>query len=254
MKTRKKIIAKLGLGLLLFSALVFVVLPFRSWAAEDFDYDGILDTNEGLCLPLGAQNCAITDLTVPDLFVLLQRDPQSSLLPDNPFDFINTETVIFNIQLHEMGWEDAPDQTITGTQYAVKLIEDPSTSDGDLGTSQIGTPAQRISGRVFPQRILDDVEKACGLQPNCEAVNSAGQIVATNIPDIFDFYAKNVVTHETFHMLGRVVPSDRKFDYHYAQLGYIMDHHMFYKESKKNKTVTWYITDTWSEADQPRFK
>ena len=253
MKTRKKMIVKLGLGLLLFAALVFVVLPFQAWAAEDSDYDGILDTDEGECLPLDTPNCGFTNLSVPDLFVLLLRDPQT-LLPDKPFEFIDREPAIFNIQVHEIGLEDAPDQAITNTQYAVALIEDPATSDGDLGTSQIGTPAQRIKGRVFPQRIWDDVEKACGLQEICEAVNSSGDVVAENIQDIFDFYVKNVVAHETFHMLGRVVPRDRKLDYHYPQIGYIMDHHMVYKESKKNSTVTWYITDTWSQADQPRFK
>ena len=63
---------------------------------------------------------------------------------------------------------------------------------------------------------------------------------------------KNVAAHETFHMLGRVVPANKKVGEHYAQQGYIMDHHMYYKE-KKGK-VTWYITDAWADADVPRFR
>ena len=71
---------------------------------------------------------------------------------------------------------------------------------------------------------------------------------------IFEYYLKNVYSHELFHAVGRVVPKNNKVDYHYAQDGFIMDHHMWYKESNKNKTVTWHIMNEWTKADVPLFK
>ena len=140
----------------------------------------------------------------------------------------------------------------------------PSTADGDLGASQIAYPAYStgVSGSIFPNRIYEDVKQACALEPNCKAwnpdtdqplVDAAGNEVS-GVNNIFAFFIKNVVAHETFHMVGRVVPPDRKVDYHYPMHGYIMDHHMYYKDSKKSDTVQWFITYKWSEADIARFK
>ena len=153
MNKRRKITAKVGLVLVLVAALAMIVLPFQAWATDDdYDNDGVVDVGDGYCLPHNAQNCAITDLTIPDLFVML-LSAEPSMLPQDPFEFINREHEFFDINLHVITETDAPTQAITETQYAVALIEDPSTNDGDLGTSQIGTPAQRVSGRVFPRPI-----------------------------------------------------------------------------------------------------
>ena len=242
--------------LLVLAGLVFIFSPITT-LAQDFDKDGILDDEEGQCFPLDASNCAITSERVPDLFVIRLIDPMNSvsLLPSEPFEFITRPGNPFSILLHEISVIDAPTQEITPTQNAIALIEDLRTSDGDLGTSQIGTPFDRISGRVFSFRIREDVRNACNLQlpQNCEAADSYGNIYR-GVDEIFNFYARNVVAHETFHMLNRVVPPDRKVDYHYPQLGDIMDHHMYYKVYKKTKKVVWYISDKWTDADLPQYK
>ena len=233
MKKRRKITEKVGLALLILAGLAMVFLPLKTWA-QDFDGDGILDDDEGGCLPIGV-NCAVfTNKLIPDLFVIRAIDPVNgfSLLPPEPFEFITRTQDLFHISLHEITFNDSQDRVITPTQNAIVLTEDLRTSDGDLGTSSIGTPANKVTGRVFSYRILEDVKNACSQQTDCEAVNSEGQTFS-GVEAIFNYYAKNVVAHETFHMLNRVVPPDRKVDNHYPQLGYIMDHHMYYKVYKK---------------------
>ena len=249
MRKRKKITTKLGLLLLLLAALVMVMLPFQAWAQEaDTDGDGILDNYEGLCLPESASNCGITNIGIPDLFIQLVKDSNSTL-PEYLFDFITAEQPPFNMNVHVIGEADAPDQHITPEQYAVRLKESIDENDGDLGVTPIGVPTQKRSGTVYTRRIRNDVDKACSLQPTCIAVNSDGNVVAQRPDEIFNYYVKEVFAHETFHALGRVVPKDRKADYHYPMLGYIMDPYMSYKESKKDKTVTWTIQNRWAYDD-----
>ena len=202
-------------------------------------------------------NCAVfTNKLIPDLFVIRAIDPVNgfSLLPPEPFEFITRTQDLFHISLHKDTFNDSQDRVITPTQNAIVLTEDLRTSDGDLGTSSIGTPANKVTGRVFSYRILEDVKNACSQQTDCEAVNSEGQTFS-GVEAIFNYYAKNVVAHETFHMLNRVVPPDRKVDYHYpAGLDTSWIYHMYYKVYKSQKKVVWYITDKWSEADLPQFK
>jgi hypothetical protein len=168
--------------------------------------------------------------------------------------------------LHEIDLENKPNNTkISELQNAVLLQENLSTADGDLGASQIGYPAMQpygVQGSYFPNRIREDVQKACSLQPTCICWNAdtntpcldiSGNVVQ-GVDPIVAFYTKNVIAHETFHMVGRVVPPDSKLDYHYRQLGYIMDHHMYYKSYNSSKTVKWFIAHTWAAADKPRFK
>ena len=137
-------------------------------------------------------------------------------------------------------------------------VANPDPNDGDLGTSPIAYPAYStgIQGTVFTQRIKDDVLKACGLEPNCDAVVDSAATVpyVKGIDAIVDLYTRNVFAHETFHMLGRVVPPDRKLENHYPQLGYVMDHHMYDKSYRKSGLVRWFISNKWSAADIPRFK
>jgi hypothetical protein len=269
MKKRRKITAKIGLLLLLFAALAMIVMP-QAWATQDdIDDDGILNDFEGPgeCLPFNdpPQLCIEGDPEKPDLFIQLVRT-SPSMLPENPFEFITRETETFFMDVHVIGEADAQGQLISGTpgspgtQYAVKLKENLSANAGDLGVSQIGVPTQIREGSVFPLRIQADVDQACALQATCIAVNSAGVTVAEGRDAIYNYLAQEVCSHEIFHMLGRVVPKNRKVDYHYPMLGYIMDHHMTYKVSNKAHTVTWTIHDRWAKdpdndyVDVPRFK
>jgi len=247
MKKRNNITAKICLFMLLLAFLAMIALPFQAWATDDdFDNDGILDIHEAV---LG------TDKNKADLFIRL-LNPEDAPLPDNPFEFITKETEIFNINVHVINFEDAPGQVISPTQYAVDLTWDQRTTDGELGYSMVGVPAQKVSGRVYPYRIKEDVINACyKLNPDdCVCMDSDGAILADGIDEIVAFYQKNVLAHEIFHMLDRVRPVNKKVDYHYAQNDYIMDHHMTYKVSKKEGRVIWYITDKWAPADVPRFK
>jgi hypothetical protein len=69
MKKRTKITDKICLMLLLFAALAMIMLPFQAWAQDaDSDNDGILDTEEGLCLPSSYPNlCSYSDSETADL-------------------------------------------------------------------------------------------------------------------------------------------------------------------------------------------
>ncbi|MDA3916789.1 MAG: hypothetical protein PF690_07425 [Deltaproteobacteria bacterium] len=286
MKKRNNITAKICLFMLLLAFLAMIALPFQAWATDDdFDNDGLYNEDvESVCLPLltdplstdpQAQECFATDPDRPDLFILLLRaeptllpyDPDNIENPDYPaFEFISNESEWFNINVHVIDVTQAPDQKISNStppQYAVGLIEDQRTTDGELGISQVGIPTKIISGRVFSYRIREDVENACNEQDpeKCDCVNSDGEPYydengnpVTGIDQIVTIYQKNVLAHEIFHMLNRVYPVNKKVDYHYAQLGYIMDHHMTYKAFKKEKKVTWYINDKWAKADVPVFK
>ena len=257
MKKRRKTIPKVGLILLFFAGVAMALIPLQV-GAEDVDKDGFLDEEEmASCIPL-ENACFDTDPYIADLFIMFEGQTLDGV-PADPFEFIKTGYEA-SMRIHEIPvfGQDNYNQIITSEQNALLLIADPDPNDGDLGTSQIAFPAYQdgIEGRVFINRIYDDVYKACTLHEDwdCVAVNSAGQEVAQGISEIVDFYTKNVIAHETFHMLGRVVPADRKVDNHYAQLGYIMDHHMYYKEYKKEDKVKWFITDRWAEMDIPRFK
>ena len=265
MEKRRKITLKVSLALLIIAGLSVAFLPIQAWA-QDADEDGILDELDGqeVCLAdVQVQGCIPTSRGIADLFIMLVT-PANSLLPDNPLELMPTTYTtadgnIRNLASHVLFLNDLPQsQKLIGTtQNALLLIEDQNSSDGDLGTSQIGYPAlgDGISGRVFTRRIREDVEQACALQDPtlCSAFDSNGNEYI-GIDQIYAFYAKNVCSHETFHMVGRVIPPDRKLDNHYPQLGYVMDHHMYYKEYKRDKRVEWFITDKWSEADIPRFK
>ena len=257
MRKRRKTTQKVGLVLLIFAGLAMTFLPLPLWA-QDFDNDGILDNEEGDCLPQGTPCENPTSANIPDLFVIRNISPSDgeSLLPPEPFEFITTTVNPFEINLHEIDIKDWPSTTtdISTTQKAIVLIEDLRTSDGDLGTSLIGVPSSGVFGRVYSNRILEDVRNACSLQPECEAMNSNRVVVANGEDEIFKFYAKNVVAHETFHMLNRVVPPNIDVDFHYPQLGYIMDHHMYYKVKARKGLVRWFITDEWAAEDRPQFK
>jgi hypothetical protein len=273
MNKRQKTTTKVGMILLIFAGMAIALLPLQVWAAVDTDQDGILDSTSGVpgdgdCLPIGSV-CSDTGINpktkidTPDLFVILAR-PIGSILNQyknyDPLDFIRGTGVVkpFTLTLHEISFLDAPlpGLKVTNEQKAIALIEDLSTSSGALGVSQIGVPAQGRSGRVYTNRIRNDIVKACSLQDPtlCQAVNSAAVVKATGMDQIFPFYAKNVVSHEIFHMVNRVVPAINA-DNHYPQLGYIMDNHMVYKVYNTKKKVVWTITDQWSPADnKPLFK
>jgi hypothetical protein len=273
MKKRQRKSTKIGLILLILAILALAFLPLQAWAAVDTDGDGILDKDDstpnvlgdGDCLPKGSVcpdtgKNPNTDPNKADLFVILGRPTTGSILNQfdfDPLEFIkNKAQVVFNMTLHEIGFQDPPDyQKVTEEQKAVALSEDLNTSDGDLGTSQIGVPVDGRTGKVFTYRIRDDIVKACSRQNPalCTAVNADGALKASGMDNIFQFYAKNVVAHEIFHMVNRVVPAINA-DNHYPQLGYIMDHNMYYKEYKKTKNVVWIITDKWSNADNPQYK
>ena len=276
MKKRRKITAKIGLVLLLLAALAMVVLPFQAWATEnDSDDDGILNELEGSCLPeIPTGACVNTNEQVPDLFIQLVPPPDGpSILPENPFELITRAGNPFVMNLHVIGEADAQSQLIIEQPeakypdplriYAVRLEESLSDLAGDLGVTHIGVPTDKSSGTVFTRRIRKDVDDACALAESdekCTAVDSEGIVVAEGRDAIYNYYAKEVCAHEIFHALGRVVPKNRKVDYHYPMLGYIMDHHMEYKESKKHGTVTWTIHNRWAMdvdndlVDIPRYK
>ena len=272
MKKQKNITAKLCLLLLFFAALAVIVLPFHALAQElDSDGDGITDVEETLCNPIDnpalGQQCLDATDGITDLYVMFVNEAPGQVpqLPANPFEFITADYGVVPFALHVIPLETYPfSQQIASNQNAVLLNVNPSTADGDLGASQIAYPAYSTgpSGNIFPNRIYADVEQACLLEPNCKVWNpdtdaplaDADGNEISGVDNIYAFFIKNVVAHETFHMVGRVVPPDRKVDYHYPMLGYIMDHHMYYKDSKKNGTVQWYITYKWSQADIARFK
>jgi hypothetical protein len=258
---------------MIFAGLAIAFLPLQAWAVEepnsDADGDGILFMYENNSIYVGGNN-SISYSTVSstaDLCIMIVHPPVS-LLPTDPFELMpnsySVDGVIKFMETHVayLTVEPASQKLINSSgasigQNALLLFEDQSTSDGDLGTSQISYPAfgDGISGRVYTKRIGDDVKNACNLQdPSlCSAVDSSGNLIV-GIDAITNFYTKNVVAHETFHMLGRVIPADSKLDNHYPQLGYVMDHHMYYKEYKKDKKVVWFITDKWASMDIPRFK
>ncbi len=265
MKKRQKTITQVGLLLLLFAGFTMAFLPLQAGAedfdtAEDFDIDGdgFLNIYE-----MGSQYITVPgygqftpDPYKADLVILLEN-PADLPLPVYPFEFIN-KSYGASMRIHDIPVDDGGgiyDQVITLEQNALLLIIDPATDDGDLGASEIAYPAYSdgIQGRVFINRIRDDVVKGCSLKSYCEAVNSAGDVVAVGIENIVSFFIKNVIAHETFHMLGRVVPVNSKVDYHYAQLNYVMDHHVYYKVYKTPAKVTWFIADRWSTSDIPRF-
>lgn len=275
MNKRKKITAKLGIMLLLLAALAMIILPLQAWATEnDTDNDGILNDYEGLCLPLAQPSyCQPTIENVPDLFIQVRTAPDSLLdlsHIEDYFNFITEEQTPFNINLHVYSGENTTavlfpqDPSLPphpSQQYAISLKEDTTSTDGDLGTTEFGVVSDRINGTVFTRRIMNDVQNACNRQVYCEAVNSQGEVLVppglseddSVIRAIFNVYLKNVWSHEAWHGVGRVVPPDNKLEHHYRQIGKIMDHHMWYKESKKLDKVTWHIETTWTPADTPQF-
>ena len=172
----------------------------------------------------------------------------------------NDLDAVVRIQVHLIDRQNS--QRITETQNAALLYLFDSESDGDLGISQVGVLAAGLTGSVYPNRIVNDVYSGCNENPEYECVCETEEGVPCYNPDgtpvigpeqIIDYYKKEVLAHEIMHMLGRVVPPDRKLENHYPQLGFIMDHHMYWKSYRKAQKTVWFIRNEWAIADKPLF-
>lgn len=266
MKTITTTKAGCRITLIYFILLIIMLIPVQPMAQElemtDADNDGIpayLEF-EPLCLPFGTDsltNCYLTDPQKADVFVIMEL-ANPTFFPENlsSLSFITDgEKANPHINLHIITAEEAPEQIVISPMFAVKLTENTIPTDGAVGISSTGTTSEKNYAYVYTQRIIDDVYGACNLAASGDQIYlalGAEAPVPTTPDEIAQVYMLNVAAHETFHMLGRVMPPDRKVGEHYNQQGYIMDHHMYYT-AKKGK-VTWYITDAWADADVPRFK
>ena len=278
MKIKKKTKINIFLSILLSAALIVVLLPLQVWA--EVPNDGIPSDITVIYLPPecvpGTANCAdfLIDPDKADVFVRTaqkgDRPPLIAGLDPDDFDLFEFFSTNTSVKLHRITKDQAPDQKVYGPQYAVLLYDDTSNDGEALGLTDLGTPVDKLSGDVYTTRIWEEVEKALPSDEYTSRVADSdgnpilgldGNAIEGN-QGVFEFYVKNVAAHETFHMLGRVVPKHRRYDFHTPQEGYIMDHHMVYKVSKNKKTVTWFITDQWlltldedgnDTGDIPRF-
>jgi hypothetical protein len=233
------------------AALTMALLPLQVWAGDPMD--GIPEGVTSISLPPECQNDCTKDVQVDpnrgDVFVItaVKDDPNAVAFEGigDPFGLLIANE---KVALHLIDEADTVNQIVYPGQYAVKVYEDTNPNVEALGMSDLGTPASKLSGDIYTQRIVEEVEKACPDIANCMSIidgTNIGGMGEEGINAVAEFYIKNVIAHEIFHMLGRVRPKDKRYDYHTAQLGYIMDHHMYYKFSNKSKTVTWYISDKW---------
>ena len=254
MKKRKRIKAKVGMGMLLAAVLALAMLPTQV-CATDTDDDGFTDQEEinGIILddqslfPGSSSNyprAERLDPLTPDLFVILVPANPSNL-PINPLEFLSKPQADggLGITTHVITESQAaPDRSITPTQKAVRITESLHPTGNILGVANQGTPNGLDEATIFTERIKNHVYSVyaeAGATP-------PGDVEETVIIP----YIKQTIAHEIGHMTSLAPDYNKRFGgYHYRSgSGVIMEQSVKYTVKKKN--VTFYIPDVYAHASQ----
>jgi hypothetical protein len=196
---------------------------------------------------------------------------------------------------HEI-YQNPPSATQLVTQaqggwYAVKIVEDLNPCSSWMGLSTPGTitPAAPGSATVWPEKIMNWIDKACSQacftdtktgKTTCYYVPvpgvsvPAGYVLATgkftctnamnsahsvdmkatplNLAPLYHDFIKNVISHEASHMMHLAFGSGTSADNHWpAALGTLMEQSIGTKatNSKGNITVNLYISNSYASQD-----
>jgi hypothetical protein len=169
--------------------------------------------------------------------------------------------------------------TATGGWYAVKIVEDLNPCSSWMGLSTPGTitPSAPGSATVWPEKIMNWIDKACSqacftdknnvktcYTPattsgtfTCKNANNTYQVNMKdpNDPNLIKLYhdfIKNIVSHETSHLMHLAFGAGTSADNHWpAAIGTLMEQSIGTKatNSKGNITVILYISNSYASQD-----
>ncbi len=178
----------------------------------------------------------------------------------------------------------------TGGWYAVKIVEDLNPCSSWMGLSTPGTitPNAPGSATVWPEKIMNWIDKACSQAcfvdktgkttcyyvpvpgvpvPNgylpapgtftCKNANNPAASVdmkaaSLNLAPLYNDFIKNIISHETSHLMHLAFGPGTSADNHWpAALGTLMEQSIGTKatNSKGNITVILYISNSYASQD-----
>ena len=178
----------------------------------------------------------------------------------------------------------------TGGWFAVKIIEDLNPCSSWMGLSTPGkiTPTAPGSATVWPEKIMNWIDKACsqacfldktgkttcyyvpvpgvrvpaGYLPapgtfTCKNANNSAASVdmkaaSLNLAPLYNDFIKNIISHETSHLMHLAFGAGTSADNHWpAALGTLMEQSIGTKAtySKGNITVILYISNSYASQD-----
>jgi hypothetical protein len=166
-----------------------------------------------------------------------------------------------------------------GGRYAVKIIEDLNPCSSYMGLSTPGTPTATSSATVWPEKIMNWIDKACSQAcfvdrnnvqtcyspattsgffcKNYNNPNLAPVDMKAPNPDLRPLYhdfIKNVISHEVSHMMHLAYGSGTSADHHWPiAYGYLMEQSIQTKATKDKSgkiTVTLYISTGYTNQDK----
>jgi hypothetical protein len=174
-----------------------------------------------------------------------------------------------------------------GGWYAVKILENLNPCSNYMGLAKFGVPYSGSSATVWPEKIMNWIDKTCGtacfdLDNNgtaetcytpsqvasftCKNANSTTSIdmkAATPIlaPLYYEFL-QYVISHEASHMMNLASGSGTSADHHYSILkGVLMEQSVLVTVSRSvvnnnqvNINVTLYISNTYTKLDKTQHK
>lgn len=273
--------------------LTTVLLPTAVRAAcpgtgDDTDCDGFTNVQEtaGIPVPVGftfadrngvplsanalIPACPVANTPYPDrnfcldpatadTFVILSRAANGSLIPANPWNFVNLPKTNggLGIAVHELKPVDPQSlaNNVTPTQKAVYITESLSPKNTATGDTQVGkanhtTPnLNNAYGTVWTQRIDVEVLSYCtSAVPEANCKDIGGTSGKANIRAL---YIQHTLAHEMAHMLYLTTVEIAKYaGWHYqAGSGYVLDQNIS-PPTSRGGVVTFKITKNYTAADQ----
>jgi hypothetical protein len=275
--------------------------------AQDMDGDGFSDAveTEGIALPTNMtlaadqnvrslQICAsgiprdmCVDPETDDLFVIIQRASSGSNIPLPPYgaNKLDPLGLIYpglGVATHELRFSGTNTSQAISDHYAVKVVENLSTSGTLMGFATFGTPYSGSSATVWTGEIKawinDNCKKACFTKSGittcyeptnatvgaftCKNSNSNTLVDMKTNPDLTGLnseFTQNIINHEVSHMVN-LASGTGTSDHHYpiAQ-GVLMEQFISAKKTKATKNnlvninVTLFISTQYTSSDHSQY-
>lgn len=251
-----------------------LLLPDHSHAAVncasagtgDTDRDGFSDAAEcsGITL-LGnttVPHCSVpppTDVTrnncldpdSKDVFIILVK-PANSVINarlggQDPLEILKRAgSGSLGIAIHQILPENATStRVVLGTQKAIRITENLSTSGSVTGICSQGSPNGPDACVVYTQKIVNVVTAACPSGTQCLVNGSATNSVDT----VISTYIKNTIAHEASHSMRLAPVYNSNFGGNHYQIGtnVVMDQSVYYTTG--GGRTTFFLPGTYTAPD-----